>query len=144
VVSTAPRAFRPEDPGAPHVTTDPEELDPELDAELVADDELEDELEDDLADGFVVEGDEDDDADDVDDAVEDATDVDEGSTVAVIIAAEDPDDFEEELAPVVRVPEDEDDAPGRQAGEFICTRCYLVKKDSQHAVRSRKVCRDCA
>jgi hypothetical protein len=139
VVSTAPRACRPEDPGAPHVTTDPEELDPELDAELV--DEIDEELEDDLADGFVVEGDEDD-ADD-DDAVATGDD-DEGSTIAIVIAAEDPDEFEEEIAPVVRVPDEEDDAPGRQAGEFICTRCYLVKKESQLAVRSRKVCRDCA
>jgi hypothetical protein len=127
------------------VTTDPEELDPELDAELVVDDDLDDDLEDDLADGFVVEGDDDDeDSDDDAPAEADDGDTDEGSTVAVILAAEEPDEFEEEIAPVVRVPEDEDDAPGRQAGEFICTRCFMVKKESQLAVRSRKVCRDCA
>jgi hypothetical protein len=130
------------------VSTDPEELDPEIDVELGGDDEdLEEDL-DGLPDGFVVEG-EDDDADDVadDDEVEDG----EEGTVAtravadpVVVAAEDPDDFEEELAPVVRVPEEEDDAPARRAGEFVCTRCYLVKSDSQLAIRSRKVCRDCA
>jgi hypothetical protein len=124
------------------VTTDPEELDPELDADLVVEDDLDDELDDDLADGFVVEGE--------DDVVEDdevVGDDDDGAAgpavLELVTASEDPDEFEEEIAPVVRVPEDEDEAPGRQAGEFICTRCYLVKKDSQLAVRSRKVCRDC-
>ena len=120
------------------MTTDPEELDPENDAELVADDDLDD----DLADGFVVEGVDEEGAVGDDDVGDDSDD--EGSTVAVILAAEDPDEFEEELAPIVRVPDEEDDAPGRQAGEFICTRCYLVKKESQLAVRSRKVCRDCS
>ena len=124
------------------MTTDPEELDPELDAELGAavDDELDEDLDDDgLPDGFVVEG-EDDDVD----AGED--DVDEGATVVDVseVAAEDPDDFEEEIAPVVRVPEEEDDAPARRSGEFVCTRCFMVKRESQLAVRSRKVCRDCA
>jgi len=125
------------------VTTDPEELDPEIDAELVAGDDLDEDLEDDLADGFVVEGEEDEVAIDDDDPVG-SDGADEGSTIAVVVVAEDPDEFEEEIAPVVRVPDEEDDAPGRQAGEFICTKCFLVKKDSQLAVRSRKVCRDCA
>jgi hypothetical protein len=125
------------------VTTDPEELDPELDAELgTADDELDDELDgDELPDGFVVEGGEEDD----DEAVGD-DDVDVGATILDITeaAAEDPDDFEEEIAPVVRVPDEEDEAPARRSGEFVCTRCFLVKRESQLAVRSRKVCRDCA
>lgn len=122
------------------MTTDPEELDPELDVELgAADDELDDDLDgDDLPDGFVVEGG-DDDVEDADD------DVDVGATIVEVaeVAAEDPDDFEEEIAPLVRVPDEEDDAPARRSGEFICTRCFMVKSDSQLAVRSRKVCRDC-
>ena len=126
------------------MANDPVELDPEIDAELVMDEDDDD----DLADGFGVEGDTDDDDGAVgsDDEVDDEDgDVDEGSTIAVVIAAEDPDEFEEEeIAAVVPVLEDEDDAQGRQAGEFICTRCFLLKKDSQMAVRSRKVCRDCA
>jgi hypothetical protein len=125
------------------VTNDPEELDPELDAEIVADDELDDELEDGLPDGFVVEGEDED--DDVGVTITTDDDVDEGSTVIPdLLAGEDPDDFEEELAPVIRVPEEEDDAPARRAGEFVCTSCYMVKADSQLAVKSRKVCRDCA
>ncbi len=124
------------------MTNDPEELDPEIDAELVADID-DDDVEDDLAEGFVVEGDEDDgvEPDDETDG-DDVEDVDEGSTVIAIVA-EDPDEFEEEVAPVSRVDEDADDVLGRQSGEFICTSCFLVKKESQMAVRSRKVCRDC-
>jgi len=131
------------------VTTDPEELDPELDAELgAADDELDEDLDaDGLPDGFVVEGDD----DEVDDGDSDAdpdddSDDDEGVTVidVVAVAVDETDDFEEELAPVVKVPDEEDDAPARRNGEFVCTRCFLVKRDSQLAIRSRKVCRDCA
>ena len=125
------------------MTTDPEELDPEVDVELGGadeDDELDEEL-DGLPDGFVVE--------DVTDATAGAgedEDDDEGSTVtpAADAVAEEPDDFEEEIAPVVRVPDEEDEAPARRTGEFVCSRCYLVKNESQLAVRSRKVCRDCA
>lgn len=142
------------------MTDDPVELDPELDAELVVDVDDED-AEDDLSDGFVVEGDDidvddtddtddDEDGDDDDDdddsvVVGDAhAEGDEGSTVAVAVASEEPDEFEDDVAPVARVLDDVDDAPGRQSGEFICTSCFMVKKDSQMAVRSRKVCRDCA
>jgi len=131
------------------VTNDPVELDPEIDAELIVGVDDDDDA-DDLADGFVVEGDDDDDdsmpdGDGDDDAGEGGGDDDEGSTIDVPgAAAEEPDEFEEEIVPVARVVEDEDDAQGRQAGEFICTSCFLVKKVSQMAVRSRKVCRDCA
>lgn len=140
------------------MTDDPVELDPELDAELVVDVDDED-AEDDLSDGFVVEGDDvdvddadvddaDDDGDDDDDdsvVVGDAhAEGDEGSTVVVAVASEEPDEFEDDVAPVARVLDDVDDAPGRQSGEFICTSCFMVKKDSQMAVRSRKVCRECA
>jgi hypothetical protein len=126
------------------VTTDPEELDPEIDVELGGETGEDDDDLDGIPDGFVVEG-EDDPVDDEDDGV----DIDDDAAVsapveAVAVAAEDPDDFEEELAPLVRVPDEEDDAPARRAGEFICSRCFLVKRDSQLAVRSRKVCRDCA
>jgi hypothetical protein len=128
------------------VTTDPEELDPEIDVELGGDEDLDEDLAEDLdgiPDGFVVEGadgevegaDGDDDADDV---------IVAAPVVVVESAAEDADDFEDELSPAVRVAEDEEEAAGRQAGEFVCSRCFLVKRDSQLAVRSRKVCRDCA
>lgn len=138
------------------MTTDPEELDPELDVELGGDeDDLdEDDLDEDLngvPDGFVVEGDDDEAAGD-DDATDDIADDDEGDGSggptsgrgAAVAAEEEPDGFEEDLAPVVRVPDEEDDAPGRRDGEFVCTRCFLVKSESQLAVRSKKVCRDCA
>jgi hypothetical protein len=125
------------------VTSDPEELDPELDVELGGEDPDED-LDEDLdgiPDGFVVEGEE--------DVVDEDTHVvdDEDTGVATKVApvdVDESDDFEEELAPVVRVPEEEDEAPARRSGEFVCTRCFLVKRDSQMAVKSRKVCRDCA
>ena len=132
------------------MSTDPEELDPEIDVEMGGgvDEDLDEDL-DGLPDGFVVEGD--DDADDgADDDDEDESDdgpgvkVPSGAVTEAAVVAEDPDDFEEELAPVVRVPEEEDDAPARRTGEFVCTRCYLVKRESQLAIRSRKVCRDCA
>ena len=124
------------------MSSDPEELDPELDVELGGEDEDSDDDLDGIPDGFVVEGEDDPADDDVD--VDD--DVDSETVVAsiAVVAAEDPDDFEEELAPIVRVPEEEDDAPARRSGEFVCSRCYLVKSESQLAVRSRKVCRDCA
>ena len=131
------------------MSNDPEELRPEIDVELgAAEDESDEDMEDEgVPDGFVVVGDDDDDVvDDMVESVEDEDDdVDVGSTIldVVEVAAEDPDDFEEEIAPVVRVPDEEDDAPARRSGEFVCTRCFLVKRDSQLAVRSRKVCRDC-
>jgi hypothetical protein len=124
------------------VATDPEELDPELDVELGGDDEdLDEELEGALPDGFSVEGEDEDDAV----AAVDDEDVDE-VVVAPVLAAEEAetDDFEEDLATVVAVPDEEDEVMGRRPGEFVCTRCYLVKRDTQLAVRSRKVCRDCA
>ena len=125
------------------MTTDPEELDPELDVEMVGeDDELDEELEGAIPDGFGVVGEDDDEAV----IADDEADVEVAQKVVPTLAAEDaePDDFEEDLAAVVAVPEEEDEVMGRRAGEFICTRCYLVKKDTQLAVRSRKVCRDCA
>ena len=134
------------------MATDPEELDPELDVELGGDDDMDDDLDGDDLDGFVVEGEDDaEDADDTGAEDGDGSDADEDDAGAPATgrvqeaAAEDESDgFEEDIAPVVRVPDEEDDAPARRAGEFVCTRCFLVKKDSQLAVRSRKVCRDCA
>jgi hypothetical protein len=149
VVSTAPqgaarcRTDRTKT-GVPDVATDPEELDPELDVELGGDDPDED-LDEDLdgiPDGFVVDGEDVDDDADADDVVDDAEDA--ATAKAAPVEVEDPDDFEEDIAPVVRVPEEEDEAPARRTGEFVCTRCFLVKRDSQMAVKSRKVCRDCA
>ena len=131
------------------MTNNPEELRPEIDVELgAAEDESDEDMDNDgIPDGFVVEGDDDDDiVDDIVEGDDDDDDVDVGATIidVVEVAAEDPDDFEEEIAPVVRVPDEEDDAPARRSGEFVCTRCFMVKRDSQLAVRSRKVCRDCA
>lgn len=126
--------------------TDPEELDPELDVELGGEDDLDDEVDDDLdglPDGFGVVG-EDDEVDAADDEDSGVAASEDGEAPDEATAADDPSDFEEELATVVRVPEEEDEAPARRAGEFVCTRCFLVKKESQLAVRSRKVCRDCA
>jgi len=117
-----------------------EEIDEELDADLVGagieDDELDGE--DELPDGFVVEGEE----------IEESDDSDEGSTVEPVIevAAEDiDDDFAEEPALVVVTAseDDDEDVPVKRSGEFICTRCYLVKNNSQLANRKQKVCRDC-
>ena len=132
------------------MTTDPEELDPELDVELGGGDDMEEDLDEDL-DGFVVVGeDEDADASDDSESDSDGDDDDEaddaGAGVRVVEAAaeEESDGFEEDIAPVVRVPDEEDDAPARRDGEFVCTRCFLVKRESQLAIRSRKVCRDCA
>ena len=116
-----------------------EELEGELDGtidedlEELDDDELDEES---LPDGFVVEGESADDADDI-------VDADEGATVVELVIVEDPDDFEEDLAPAVAVIE-EDDVLARRSGEFICSRCYLVKANSQMVNRSKKICRDCA
>lgn len=134
------------------VTTDPEELDPEIDVELGGadpDEDLDEEI-DSLPDGFVVDG-ADDDEDEPDDADDDGDDEGVGADPAtartlgdIASEVEDPDDFAEEIAPIVRVPDEEDEAPARRSGEFVCSRCFLVKRDSQLAIRSRKVCRDCA
>lgn len=111
------------------------ELDGTIDEDLedLDDDELDEES---LPDGFVVEGESADDADDI-------VDADEGATVVELVIVEDPDDFEEDLAPAVAVIE-EDDVLARRSGEFICSRCYLVKANSQMVNRSKKICRDCA
>lgn len=39
---------------------------------------------------------------------------------------------------------DEEGAGGVKADEFVCSKCYLVKRSSQLADRRRKICRDCA
>jgi hypothetical protein len=134
--------------GVRDVTTDPEELDPEIDVELAGpsddDDEDVDDAVDALPDGFVIESEDDDAASVDDDETDGGGEAPDATTASVAAAAEDPDDFEEEIAPVVRVPDEEDEAPARRTGEFVCSRCFLVKRESQLAVRSRKVCRDCA
>jgi len=131
------------------VTTDPEELDPEIDVELAGpgdeDDEDVDDAVDTIPDGFVIESEDDDPAHvDEDDEADGGGGAPDPSDAPPASAAEEPDDFEEEIAPVVRVPDEEDEAPARRTGEFVCSRCFLVKRESQLAVRSRKVCRDCA
>jgi hypothetical protein len=122
------------------VATQPDELEDDLDPDLVGvgigDDDLDD---DELPEGFIVEG--------VD--VETVEDDDEGSTVVAVVdvAAEDvEDDFADEpiLSVVVGGEEDDEDIPVKRSGEFICTRCFLVKSNSQLANRKSKYCRDCA
>jgi hypothetical protein len=126
------------------VATQTEELDDELDPDLVGvgvgDDDLEDvDDEDVLAAGFVLEGED----------AEEADDADEGSTVepaTELVAEDSDDDFADEPALIVvaSAEDDEEDIPVRRSGEFICTRCFLVKNNSQLANRKQKVCRDCA
>jgi hypothetical protein len=135
-------AGNPED-GADDVASTPDEVEDELEPDLggMGADELEDDdlEEDGIPDGFVVEG------EDVED-VEDEVIGDEGSTVSEVplaVVAEEPDDFED--VPVLVSQEDEEEeVAARRAGEFICTRCYLVKANTQLVNRSKKVCRDCA
>jgi hypothetical protein len=127
----------PENDVAPQTDDIDDELDADLVGEVIEDEELDDE--DELPDGFVVEGED----------VAEADDLDEGSTVdpAVDVVAEDvDDDFAEEptLVVVATSDDDDEDIPVKRSGEFICTRCYLVKSNSQLANRKQKACRDCA
>jgi hypothetical protein len=122
---------------APQTDELEDELDPDLVGEVLEEDDLEED--DDLTDGFVVEGED----------VEVADDADEGATVLPVaeLAAEDiEDDFADEpaLAAVAVSDEEDEDIPVKRSGEFICTRCYLVKSNSQLANRKQKICRDCA
>ena len=63
----------------------------------------------------------------------------------------------DEAAEVIRVDEAAEVASLRQAelaldkeadgvatGEFVCSSCFLVKKDTQLANKSKQICRDCA
>jgi len=128
------------------VTAAPQDLEDELEGELdgtIDEDVLDEDLDGDeldesgLPDGFVVEGE--------DDAVPADSDVGETVIIAVDLGVDDDaDEFEDDPVAAVSA-EDEDDVPGRRAGEFICTRCYLVKADSQLTTRGKKkICRDCA
>ena len=120
-----------------------DELDPDLVGVLDGDDPDDDADEGDLVpDGFSVEG------EDVDDAA--ADDADEALPVAVVVAdpaggdEAEPDDFEDDGPALIVVAErEEDDVLAKRPGEFICTRCYLVKNNTQLANRSKKICRDC-
>jgi hypothetical protein len=130
------------------VPSRPDELEDELDPDLVADGIEDDDLdeEDVLAGGFVVEGE---DIEDAEDDIEDTEDAVVGSSVdpiAETAAEEIDDDFADEpaLAVVASPEDDEEDIPVKRSGEFICTRCYLVKNNSQLANRKQKFCRDCA
>lgn len=40
--------------------------------------------------------------------------------------------------------EEEDELAVRRAGEFVCSRCHLVKRDTQLARPRLRICRDCA
>jgi len=120
-----------------------DELDPGLVGVLDGDDPDDDADEGDLVpDGFSVEG------EDVDDAA--ADDADEALPVAVVVAdpaggdETEPDDFEDDGPALIVVAErEEDDVLAKRPGEFICTRCYLVKNNTLLANRSKKICRDC-
>jgi hypothetical protein len=142
-----------------------EELEEELDDEIgedldeELDDDLDEDLDDDLGDedgDAAVDDDEDDDdlaeapaapakADDEDDEVLDADDVE--ASLDVIL---------KERLVVEDEPEDEDSSPAedqgdgtervlpKQADEFVCNGCFVVKNSSQLANKKKGLCRDCA
>jgi len=124
----------------------PDDLEDELDPELggMGDDEdIDEDLDDELPDGFVVEGEDADDAETLDESDEGSTIVE--AVVADVVVSEEPDGFEE--APVVLVAVEDDDGEevqGRRSGEFVCSRCFLVKRNTQLVNKQRRICRDCA
>ena len=121
------------------VDDDVEEVEDDLEESLEDLDEDGDEEE--LPEGFTVVGPDDADAsDDGDDAlgrtvVPDASDDDRAAAVLEAAArggvAGDDD-------------EDDDDLAVQRAGEFVCSRCHLVKRDTQLARPRLLICRDCA
>ena len=125
------------------MATQPDDLDDDLYPDIVGegigyDAELDD---DELPDWFIVES--------VDVETDDDAEADEGSTIVAVVdvAAEDPDDdFTDDpvLSVVAGGEDEEEDVAVRRSGEFVCSRCYLVKSNSQLANRKQKFCRDCA
>ncbi len=59
------------------------------------------------------------------------------------VEAEDDEDSIFELTPEERVESLAVRAVPKQANEFVCTSCHLVKHNSQLADRQRQLCRDC-
>jgi hypothetical protein len=72
-------------------------------------------------------------ADDVDDVA-----------VAVLPDAAFDDDEDDVVAVVVDDDDDGDEIEGVRAGEFVCRRCYMAKRETQLADADRLLCRDCA
>ncbi len=116
-----------------------EELEDELEDDELHDD-AEDEGEDEgLPEGFTV-VDPDEVADDGDDEpAATAAASDAARAVAVLEAA-----GRDELVPGLDDGDDEDELAVRRDGEFICSRCHLVKRDTQLARPRLRICRDCA
>ena len=123
-----------------------EELDPNLVGVLDGDDPDDDDVDNDdlVPDGFTVEGEDDEESDDP--AVEALPDPGTTAVVDASVAGEaEPDEFEDDgPALIVATEREEEDVLAKRPGEFICTRCYLVKNNTQLANRSKKICRDCA
>ncbi len=128
------------------VVGDDEDLDEDL-VEVGIGAGLDEDLDDDVADpdavpeGFLVVG-EDDVADDADVApsAPDPLAADDGARAVAVIEA---------AGRGVSLPGDEDgdDEDGfavRRDGEFVCSRCHLVKRDTQLARPRLRICRDCA
>ena len=115
-----------------------------------------DELEEvEVLDEDAIEGDEDsaDDEDDLDDGSEEA----EPAALDELEAAELEMLTPDEAAEVIRVDEAAEvaslrkaelaldkEADGVASGEFVCSSCFLVKKDTQLANKSKQICKDCA
>ena len=122
------------------VVEDDDELEDGLDDEL--DDDLEEGGEDEeevLPEGFSV-VDPDEVADDGDDEPAAAGAVaDAARAVAVLEAA-----GRDVLVAGLDDGDDEDELAVRRDGEFICSRCHLVKRDTQLARPRLRICRDCA
>lgn len=144
------RAGRREEPVEDDLSLEVDEVD-EVDDEDGDAEDLEDALEDglddegddeaDLPEGFTVVGP--DDADGTDDG-------DEALGRTVVPTVDDDDRAVAVLEAAARggaatdEDDDEDDLAVQRAGEFVCSRCHLVKRDTQLARPRLLICRDCA
>jgi hypothetical protein len=93
--------------------------------------------------------DEDDDPDDLELDTDDPTESTAGSEdpSAPDVGADDVDDVAVAVLPDAAFDDDEDDVVavvGVRAGEFVCRRCYMAKRETQLADADRLLCRDCA
>ncbi len=120
-----------------------EELDEDLDEELDEDLDDEDDFGDDDDDEFADDDDEDDsdDEDEPDEALEELE-------AAELEIEDDPETLlVDEAAEIREMRRDElgigANAREQSPDEFVCTECFLVKKVSQLANKSRRICRDC-
>lgn len=115
-----------------------DDLEGTLEDDLV--DDLGEEDDDELPEGFTVVGPED---------AEPADDGDEALGRTVVPTVDDGDRAAAVLETAARgatpsEDDEEDDLAVQRAGEFVCSRCHLVKRDTQLARPRLLVCRDCA